>query len=248
MESLRSVRALVPVALVALTAVSGCIIGGSDTLPPPTCFPDLTVRWRIVASGSTLARTCEDVGATSVRVSVGGTVTDLPCALAQSTGSTAIFLDLEGTYPVTVTLFDGATVLATGSAVVDVDCSGLTQTPVIDLVVGDGCTPDLTISWRIVSNLDGAVLTCAEAGNADTLTAWIDGGALGANLTAFESPCPATSTQGSFVAFLPATGTYNVSLELTAGAVLLSETPVLVLPVDCSGLSATPRADLLVNF
>jgi hypothetical protein len=51
--------------------------------------------------------------------------------------------------------------------------------------------------------------------------------------------------------FFDLTGTYNVSLELHSGGpngTLLSETPILVQPVDCSGLSATPRADLLVNF
>ena len=42
-------------------------------------------------------------------------------------------------------------------------------------------------------------------------------------------------------------------LQRLAGAdgghdALLSETNVLVQPVDCSGLSATPMADLLVNF
>jgi hypothetical protein len=110
-----------------------------------------------------------------------------------------------------------------------------------------GCQPDLTISWRILSNLDGAVLSCSEAGNADTVTAWIDGGGL-TGLTAFEDDCLASATQGSFVALLPSSGTYNVSLELTSGLTLLSETSVLVQPVDCSGLSATPRADLLVNF
>jgi hypothetical protein len=111
-----------------------------------------------------------------------------------------------------------------------------------------GCTPDLTISWRILSNIDGALLTCAEAGNADTVTAWIDGAGLGTALTAFDAPCLAGASSGSFVALLPSTGNYNVSLELTSGATLLSETPILVQPVNCSGLSATPRADLLVNF
>jgi hypothetical protein len=112
----------------------------------------------------------------------------------------------------------------------------------------NGCLPDLTVSWRIVSAIDGAILSCYEAGNADTVTAVIDGGGLGTNLTEFTGPCPASSTQGSFVAQLPTTGSYNVSLELTAGATLLSETTVLIQPVDCSGLSATPRADMLVNF
>jgi hypothetical protein len=112
----------------------------------------------------------------------------------------------------------------------------------------DICLPDLTINWRIVSSLDNAVLTCAEAGNADTVTAQIDGGAFGSALTSFTGPCPANATSGSFIAELPASGTYNVSLELTSGATLLSETNVLVQPVDCSGNTSTPRADLFVNF
>ena len=91
-------------------------------------------------------------------------------------------------------------------------------------------------------------MTCAEAGNADTVTAWIDGGGLGTNLTSFQSPCPANADSGSFVALLPTSGTYEVSVELTRGSTLLSETPVLTKVVDCSGLSATPPAELFVNF
>jgi len=112
----------------------------------------------------------------------------------------------------------------------------------------DGCQPDLTISWLLTSNVDGFAITCAEAGNADTVTAWIDGGGLGTNLTAYRSACPANSDSGSFVALLPTTGTYDITLELTAGSTLLSETPILTKVVDCSGLSQTPPAELLVNF
>lgn len=111
------------------------------------------------------------------------------------------------------------------------------------------CTPDMTISWRIVSDLDGLVISCAEAGNADTLTAWIDSPRFA--LAAFDADCPASATQGSFIAQLPFTDTYNVTLELRTGGpngTLLSDTPILVQPVDCSGLSSTPRADLHVNF
>jgi hypothetical protein len=113
-----------------------------------------------------------------------------------------------------------------------------------------GCSPDLTIPWRIVSNLDGSVLTCAQA-NADTVTAWIDGGGLGSALTPFSQVCAAGSSQGQIVALLPTSGTYDVSVELTLGGAngtLLSETGVVPFPVDCSGLSSTPRVDLLVNF
>jgi len=119
---------------------------------------------------------------------------------------------------------------------------------IIDGSSNNDCSPDVTVSWRIVSNLDGLTITCAEAGNADTVTAWFDGAAYGTTLTPFDVPCPANQSSGAFVVPLPATGTYGVSLELTSGGTLLSETPILYQPVNCSGASATPRADLFVNF
>ena len=113
----------------------------------------------------------------------------------------------------------------------------------------DVCLPDLTIRWRIVSNVDQVTpLTCAQAGGADTVTAEIDGGAYGSVLTSFPGPCPANATSGSFVAELPATGSYNISLDLTSGGSSLSTTNVLVQYVDCSGNTATPVAPLFVNF
>jgi len=115
---------------------------------------------------------------------------------------------------------------------------------------GNVCLPDLTIRWRIIRNSDGTTpLTCGQAGNADTLTAQIDGGVYGQTLHSFPSPCPMNATNGSFkIVDLPAAGTYNVSLELTAGTTLLSETNVLVQPVDCSGLTITDVAPMYVNF
>ena len=225
-------------------SASGCVIKDSST---PACLPDLTVRWRIVANGSVLPPTCDEVGATTIRVDVNGEVMDRSCPAALSSGAIPFSLEVAGTYAVSVTLLSGSTVLARGSASGVVDCSGLSQTAVIDLAPG-GCSPDLTISWRLVSTLTGSALTCDDAGYADKVTAWIEGGGLGANLTGFESPCPASATSGSFVAFLPTSGTYNVFVRLTSGATLLSETPVLPKTVDCSGLSATPPADLFVNF
>jgi len=112
----------------------------------------------------------------------------------------------------------------------------------------DGCSPDLTISWLITSNIDQAALTCYEAGNATSVVARIDGGGLGTNLTDYSSPCPANSDSGSFVALLPTTGTYDITVELRSGASVLSATPILTKLVDCSGLSATPPAELFVNF
>jgi hypothetical protein len=113
---------------------------------------------------------------------------------------------------------------------------------------GSVCLPDLTIYWRLISNIDQTALTCAQAGGADTITAQIDGGAYGSNLHSFPTACPSSAKSGSFKVELPASGSYNVSLELTAGATLLSETNVLVQPVDCSGLTVTPEAPLYVNF
>src|SRR5262245_40539331 len=81
-----------------------------------------------------------------------------------------------------------------------------------------GCSPDLTIPWRIISNLDGAEISCAEA-TADTVTAWIDGGGIGATPAPFSQVCGAINSQGSIVALLPTSGSYGVSVELTSGGV-----------------------------
>lgn len=232
------------VAVLALSAL-GC--GSSSSTP--ACAPDLSVNWQIVDSGSGVVRTCSQVGATTIRVSVNGQSTDFSCPAADSAGVIPIAFDLSGQYSVTVVLLDGGTPLAQSpSSTVAVDCSGRSATPVLTLAVDSGCTPDLTISWEIRSNLSAGnpLITCDEAGGADTVTAVIGGS--GVLLTSFDSPCPATATQGSFVVPLAISGTYNVSLELTAGDVKLSETPLLVQPVDCSGVSATPVADLFVNF
>jgi hypothetical protein len=225
-------------------AAFGC--GGSSK---PACTPDLTVVWRIKVSSRNGNVTCADVGATTVRVSVDGQPTDVPCPADQSEGSATIALDVAGPHPVTVALLDGGTQLALASpGSFDVDCSGNTETIAIVIDVGDICSPDLTIPWRIVSNLNGAVLTCLQAGNASGVIAQIDGGGLTV-LTDFPGGCPTSGTTGTLVAQVPAPGSYNASLRLLgAGGTLLSETGVLVQPVDCSGLSATPRADLLVNF
>jgi hypothetical protein len=110
------------------------------------------------------------------------------------------------------------------------------------------CSPDLTVLWQIHSDIDGLPLTCAQA-TADTITALIDGGGLGTTLVPFDVACPANAQAGSFIVdTLPTSGSYNISLELSGGGALLSETPVLVQFVDCSGLTTTQRADLRVNF
>src|SRR3954454_7103671 len=113
--------------------------------------------------------------------------------------------------------------------------------------VDDVCLPDLTIRWRIVSMIDNQILTCDEAGYADTVTAEIDGGSYGSMIHSFSAPCPANATSGSFKVELPASGSYGVSLDLTAAGVSRSATNVLVQGVDCSGLAVTPEAPLFVN-
>src|SRR5262249_51183007 len=125
----------------------------------------------------------------------------------------------------------------------DVDCSGTTATIPIIIDVGAICAPDLTIPWRIVSNIDGSVLTCLEAGNAGPI-ALISGGEL-APQTHFPGGCPTSGTTGTLVAELPSPGSYTILLELLGpGGAVLSQTGSLVQPVDCSGLSTTPQADL----
>jgi hypothetical protein len=136
----------------------------------------------------------------------------------------------------------GASVLFAAVAGLAVSASGC----IIDGSSNNGCSPDLTVSWRIVSDLDGQVITCAEANNADSVTAWIRSPSFPEQ--AFDAPCPANQSQGSFLVQLPNTDSYIVSLDLNAGPTVISSTTELVQGVDCSGISATPRADLHVNF
>jgi len=240
---MKRIRGWLPV--VCLVAFSGLGCGGGSK---HACTPDLTVNWAIVISGSNTSASCSDVGASNIRVTIDGQSMDFACPAAQSSGSILAQLDVSGSHAVSVTLLNGTVPMGqAASATVNVDCSGQTETPNLTLGADVGCTPDLTISWRIVSSLDGTPLTCAEAGNSDTVNAQIDGGGL-AGLTDFPGPCPSGATSGSFVAQLPSDGTYGVSLQLKSGANVISQTDVLTQIVDCSGTSATPRADLNAAF
>lgn len=128
----------IPVMLLAGVVFSapGCIIDGSSSPPPPTCSPDLYVNWRIIESGTNAVLTCDQVPATTLRVNVSGQSTDFPCPTGVSQAQIPFYLDVTGTYTVQVTLLDGASVLSsTPTNAIDVDCSGATQTPLIDMVV-----------------------------------------------------------------------------------------------------------------
>jgi hypothetical protein len=133
-RSLRAPMLLAATVLGLAFSASGCLIESSS--PGPTCSPDLYVNWRIVESGTGNILTCADVPATTIRVNVSGQVTDVGCSANASMGSIPIYLDVTGTYTVMVQLLNGGTILSeTGSNAIDVDCSGLTDTPVIDLEV-----------------------------------------------------------------------------------------------------------------
>jgi hypothetical protein len=144
--------------------------------------------------------------------------------------------------PMLFLAFSGLAVSAAGciidgsSSVIDTDGDGISDSaddcPTVPGPLSNGgcptsCVPDLTISWQIFRNNTSQLLTCSQAGGADTVTAQIDGGAFGSVLTSFPAPCPVNASSGSFIAQLPASGTYNVSLELTSGASLLSDATVI---------------------
>jgi len=234
----------VAVGALAVTAV-GC--GGGSARH--TCTPDLTVNWAIVDSGSNTPVSCSDVGASTIRVTIDGQSMDFPCPAAQSAGSILASLDVTGTHSVAVALVDDTGPFGQDVSIsINVDCSGLTQTPDLTLAASAGCTPDLTISWDIVRAADGVTsLTCDQAGHSDTVNAHISGGGL-ALPTDFSGTCAPNATTGSFVALLPSSGTYSVTLQLFAGGQVISQTDPLTQVVDCSGQSATPFADLNANF
>jgi hypothetical protein len=111
-------------------------IADTDGCPETTCSPDLYVNVRIIESGTNAVLTCDQVPATTVRVNISGVVTDFSCPTGVSQQQIPFYLDVTGTYTVMVQLLDGSTVLSsTGTNSIDVDCSGQTQTPLIDLVV-----------------------------------------------------------------------------------------------------------------
>jgi hypothetical protein len=111
-------------------------VGVVDGCPETTCSPDLYVNWRIVENGTNAVLTCDQVPATSLRINVSGQATDIPCPAGISQGQVPFYLDVTGTYTVMVTLLNGSTVLSqTPTNPIAVDCSGQTQTPLIDMVV-----------------------------------------------------------------------------------------------------------------
>ena len=112
-------------------------VADNDGCPETTpCSPDLYVNWRIVESGTNAVLTCDLVPATTLRVNVSGQSTDFPCPAGVSQGQIPFYLDVTGTYTVALTLLDGSTVLSQMQpAAINVDCSGTTQTPLIDMVV-----------------------------------------------------------------------------------------------------------------
>ena len=111
-------------------------IGVADGCPETTCLPDLFVNWRIIESGTNVVLTCDAVPANTLRVNVSGQTTDFPCPTGVSAGSIPYYLDVTGTYTVMVQLLNGTQVLSsTGTNSIAVDCSGNTQTPLIDLAV-----------------------------------------------------------------------------------------------------------------
>jgi len=128
---LRASLLLFAVAGLALSA-SGCIIDSSSS----SCSPDLYVNWRIVESGTNAVLTCDQVPADTIEVNVSGVVKDVACPTGVSQGSIPFFLPVTDTYYVQVTLLGGGNVLSqTGNNPIFVDCSGNTDTPLIDLVV-----------------------------------------------------------------------------------------------------------------
>lgn len=111
----------------------GAVDGCPETNP---CSPDLYVNWRIIESGTNAVLTCDQVPADTLRINISGQSTNFPCPTGVSQGQVPFYLDVTGTYTVMVTLLDGNTVLSqTGTNSIAVDCSGLTQTPLIDMVV-----------------------------------------------------------------------------------------------------------------
>lgn len=122
-------------------AAFGCVVDNGG--PGPACYPDLYVNWQVtqVVGGVDTPITCDDAGATSVTGQVNGFTDQVPCPVGVSRGQALLFqLDTTGNYSAMVQLRDasGAPISQTapgGTPAIYVDCSGNTQTPLINLSI-----------------------------------------------------------------------------------------------------------------
>src|SRR4051812_46584659 len=78
--------------VVAGIVLSASACGGTHNTTL-VCSPDLAVRWQIVDSASAAARTCDQVGATTISVDIGGHTTDFLCPTGESAGTIAVYPD-----------------------------------------------------------------------------------------------------------------------------------------------------------
>ena len=115
---------------------------------------------------------------------------------------------------------------------------------VIQTSSSPGCIPDLSIPWDIVRQSNpSTLLTCAQAG-----ASWVQANVNGRIL---NQPCPANATSGTLVdTYESQAGYYDVTVGLYSdlSSPPIFQTSTLTQPIDCTGTSTTPIADLSVNL
>lgn len=210
--------ALIVTGLGAMT-LSGCGGGGCHN-------NNVAVSWTVVDASNNVFH-CEDVGAATVVMNMGGMSTSFSCNQYQ--GVTASVR--AGTYSTSFQLLDaGGNVLSQAPAM-DVTVSGCGTINVgqIDFEVTPACaTQDVSLTWTIVQDATNQPLTCQDVGagtvrlNLGTNTFNFDCGAAAGRTTAVPGGTYPTSVQLFDLngGLLSQTSSMNVIVPHCAGVTL----------------------------
>ncbi|HEY2900936.1 MAG TPA: hypothetical protein VGL59_10200 [Polyangia bacterium] len=180
------------------------------------------MSWTVV-DASNQAVHCEDVGATTVVLTLDGMSTSFVCdAYGGRSPSLA-----PGNYTASLQLLDAAghVLSQTDALSGDVANCGATALPQVTFAVATTCTQDVSFTWSIVEDATNAPLTCATV-NSGTVRL-----NLGSNVFSFDC------TAGEGMTAQVTEGTYPTSLQLfDLNSNLISQTPTMSVVVPhCAG-------------
>ena len=215
---------------VGAVSLSGCGGGGhGGGLGGASCQPNVQFTWTLVDAANHVFQ-CEDVGATTVVVNMGGMTSSFNCnAYAGATATV-----LAGAYSTAFQLQDGSGNVLSQTPSMNVTVSGCGTIDVgqIDFEVtppATACaTQDVALTWSIVqNNTNGPALTCAQVGAASVRLN------LGSNMFDFNCDAGAGRTIGV------TEGTYATYLQLfgTAGQVLSMTDSMSITVPHCAGVT-----------
>ncbi|HVR63134.1 MAG TPA: hypothetical protein VMU50_14625 [Polyangia bacterium] len=212
---------------VGAVSLSGC--GGGGRPRGSSCQPEVQVSWTVVDAANNVFH-CEDVGATTVVVNMGGMSTSFNCN-AYGGVTAPVF---AGTYSTSFQLLDGNGTVLSQTPAMDVPVSGCATISVgqVDFEVTPNAPPpcgtqDVALSWSIAQASNNAPLTCAQAG-AQTVH-------LNLGNNGYDFSCDAGVGRTTAVT----DGTYPTYLQLLSpGGQVLSQTDSMNITVPrCAGVT-----------